>query len=300
MFNITDEALTYVAELFAQQGEEDLGLKVDIEKATNGHDADTKAEAVHLTVDDAVMWSYVVTNTGDEQIDDVAVTDDKEGAVTCPKTSLAAGESMTCTPKTGTAAVGNYENTATATATGHTSGTSVMDADPSHYIVSPYAHIGDYFWIDTDNDGIQDPDEKPVVGAEITLFDSEGNPIKDIHGNHSVTTDDNGKYGFDVEPGKTYQVHFSIPQEYQDDGYVFTSQNTGDNTQDSDVDTSGFTATVNPVAGENILTIDAGINCGCGNITSDSIGMMNLWLFLLYFLGIGLVVMTGLQRKTND
>ena len=33
MFDITDEALTYVAELFTQQGEEDLGLKVDIEKA---------------------------------------------------------------------------------------------------------------------------------------------------------------------------------------------------------------------------------------------------------------------------
>lgn len=33
MFNITDEAEIYVADLFEQQGEEDLGLKVDIEKA---------------------------------------------------------------------------------------------------------------------------------------------------------------------------------------------------------------------------------------------------------------------------
>lgn len=33
MFNITDEAEIYVADLFAQQGEQDLGLKVDIEKA---------------------------------------------------------------------------------------------------------------------------------------------------------------------------------------------------------------------------------------------------------------------------
>ncbi|CAC9623012.1 [4Fe-4S] cluster carrier protein NfuA [uncultured Gammaproteobacteria bacterium] len=33
MFNITDEAEIYVADLFAQQGEEDLGLKVDIEKS---------------------------------------------------------------------------------------------------------------------------------------------------------------------------------------------------------------------------------------------------------------------------
>jgi Fe/S biogenesis protein NfuA len=33
MFEITDEAQVYVADLFAQQGEADLGLKVDIEKA---------------------------------------------------------------------------------------------------------------------------------------------------------------------------------------------------------------------------------------------------------------------------
>lgn len=33
MFNITNEAETYVADLFAQQGEQDLGLKVDVEKA---------------------------------------------------------------------------------------------------------------------------------------------------------------------------------------------------------------------------------------------------------------------------
>ncbi len=33
MFVITDEAQAYVADLFAQQNEEDLGLKVDVEKA---------------------------------------------------------------------------------------------------------------------------------------------------------------------------------------------------------------------------------------------------------------------------
>jgi Fe/S biogenesis protein NfuA len=33
MFDITDEAQIYVADLFTQQGEDDLGLKIDIEKA---------------------------------------------------------------------------------------------------------------------------------------------------------------------------------------------------------------------------------------------------------------------------
>lgn len=33
MFNITNKAKVYMADLFAQQDEKDLGLKVDIEKA---------------------------------------------------------------------------------------------------------------------------------------------------------------------------------------------------------------------------------------------------------------------------
>ncbi len=113
---------------------------LQIEKATNGQDADT-APGVTLEVGDAVTWSYVVTNTTPsdppaEDLTGIAVTDDKEGAVTCPKTTLASGESMTCTAKHGTAAAGQYENTATVTGHPESSGDAVTDSDPSHYFAS--------------------------------------------------------------------------------------------------------------------------------------------------------------------
>ena len=114
---------------------------IDIEKATNTVDADTAAEAVVLDVDDAVTWSFVVTNNGNETLNNISANDDKEGAITCPKTTLVAVESMTCTAKTGTAVVGNYTNIASVSGAGITSTTTVNDSDPSHYKVTPVPSI---------------------------------------------------------------------------------------------------------------------------------------------------------------
>ena len=134
--------------------------------------------------------------------------------------------------------------------------------------ITPTAHIGDYFWIDENANGIQDAGEEPVVGATVELFDAEGNPVTDANGNHSVITDSNGKYGFDVEPG-TYQVKFNLPETgYK--GYIFSNANQGDNGVDTDVNNRGFTQTITVGAGNNILTMDAGINCGCANVSTDS------------------------------
>ena len=73
----------------------------------------------------------MVTNTGDDPLTDVVVTDDQGVAVSCPQTTLAPDASMTCTAPAGTAEPGQYENLATATATG--TGGTVRDSDPSHY-----------------------------------------------------------------------------------------------------------------------------------------------------------------------
>jgi hypothetical protein len=104
---------------------------IDIEKATNGHDADN-APGVKLDRDAAVTWSYRVTNTGDVDLSNVAVTDDDSTlTVSCPKTTLTVGEIMTCTA-TGTARYASYRNL------GSVEGYSpenkrVTDEDPSHY-----------------------------------------------------------------------------------------------------------------------------------------------------------------------
>jgi len=78
-----------------------------------------------------VTWTYTVKNTGQTALSNVKVTDNKGVAVTCPKTSLAIGETMTCTGN-GTATAGQYENTGTAVGT-PPSGPNVTASDPSHY-----------------------------------------------------------------------------------------------------------------------------------------------------------------------
>ena len=70
---------------------------------------------------DTIEYSFVVTNTGTVTLSSVAVNDPKVGIVSCPSTTLAPGESTTCTATyTLTQAdvdAGTVDNTATATAT---------------------------------------------------------------------------------------------------------------------------------------------------------------------------------------
>ncbi|OKI48049.1 hypothetical protein A6A29_03060 [Streptomyces sp. TSRI0281] len=81
-----------------------------------------------LTPGTQVPYEYVVTNSGNVPLTDVAVTDDKVTGITCPQTSLAVGATMTCT---GTYTVTEADGTAgsvtnTATAHGDAGGTPVV------------------------------------------------------------------------------------------------------------------------------------------------------------------------------
>jgi uncharacterized repeat protein (TIGR01451 family)/LPXTG-motif cell wall-anchored protein len=107
-----------------------LTSSIDIEKATNGEDADTPTGAF-IPTGDVVEWTYVVTNTGDVALDAIVVTDDQGVDVTCPKDTLAAGEAMACTAS-GIAAPGQYANVGTVTGT-DAAGITVGDSDASHY-----------------------------------------------------------------------------------------------------------------------------------------------------------------------
>ena len=68
---------------------------VQIVKTVNGDDANT-APGVTVQVGATVTLGYRVTNTGPTALSEVAVTDLMTGPVTCPKTTLAVGESMQC------------------------------------------------------------------------------------------------------------------------------------------------------------------------------------------------------------
>ena len=116
-----------------------LVASIRIEKATNGHDADT-APGPSLSPGDPVTWTYVVTNTGDLQLSGISITDDQGVAVSCPVSSLSAGQSMTCTAS-GTAAAGQYANLGSVTGQSP-SGQIVTDSDPSHYLGSLPALAG--------------------------------------------------------------------------------------------------------------------------------------------------------------
>jgi uncharacterized repeat protein (TIGR01451 family) len=107
-----------------------LAQDVDIEKYTNGQDADVAPGPV-LIVGSPVTWTYVVTNTSGRDLTNITVTDDQGVTVTCPGTTLEAGLSFTCTA-TGTAVLGQYANIGTVNATMPNSAV-VTDSDPSHY-----------------------------------------------------------------------------------------------------------------------------------------------------------------------
>ncbi len=122
---------------------------IHVEKLTNGFDADGVASAPHLVHGDAVIWTYVVTNTGSVTLSDIAVTDDQGVAVSCPRTTLDPGESMVCTGSgTAVASEACYANVGTAVGT-PPEGDDVTDSDPSHYcaeeiVGEPAVHLEKY------------------------------------------------------------------------------------------------------------------------------------------------------------
>jgi hypothetical protein len=102
---------------------------VRIKNSTNGQDAD-QAPGPTIAVGSPVAWQYVVTNTGQVSLTNVVVADDRGVAVSCPSTTLAIGQSMTCTGS-GVATAGQYTNVGTATA--NSAAGRVKDSDASHY-----------------------------------------------------------------------------------------------------------------------------------------------------------------------
>ena len=92
-------------------------VEVDIEKFTNGEDAD-EPTGPEIPVGDPVTWTYEVTNPGDFPVADVVVTDDQgvtpvfQGGDTNGDDLLDPGETWLY-EATGTAEFGQYANVAT-------------------------------------------------------------------------------------------------------------------------------------------------------------------------------------------
>lgn len=106
---------------------------IDIEKHTNGVDADTPEEAPILQVGDQVVWEYIVTNTGfgPGRGLTITVTDDQGVDVVCTIDYLGVGETTTCYGY-GIAEAGLYSNVGCVEGVDIRGGV-VSDCDPSHY-----------------------------------------------------------------------------------------------------------------------------------------------------------------------
>ena len=115
---------------------------IDIEKLTNGNQADnaTDADVPTIIAGDPVTWTYIVTNTGTDPLTNVTVNDDQIGPITNVTTRsinnddiLDPGEVWTYTAS-GTATVGNYVNQADVAGTASDGTTIVDDLDRSRYV----------------------------------------------------------------------------------------------------------------------------------------------------------------------
>ena len=154
---------------------------IDIEKSTNGVDADTPT-GPSIAVGDPVTWTYVVTNTGDLPLSDAAVTDSEGVVVSCDvdgdgnsandATSvipfLMPGASVTC-EGTGVATAGQYSNNATVSGTPMYPDPATCGCDPADPATWPTDPTG--YTAATDETGaplapVTDEDPSHYFGGE--------------------------------------------------------------------------------------------------------------------------------------
>lgn len=180
---------------------------IDIQKSTNGHDADTPT-GPSITVGDPVTWTYLVTNTGQVDLTGVIVTDDILGPI-CTIGNLVVDASQTC-EITGAATAGRHVNIGTAVDNNGVEPT-VTDTDPSHYFgqeVLASATIGDTVWSDENANGFQDSEEKGISGAKVKLTLPDNTTLETM-------TNVNGLYLFSALGAGEYKVELivsSIPE----------------------------------------------------------------------------------------
>lgn len=116
----------------------ELVPEIDVTKTLNGSAADGLDEAVIVVEGDQLTYEFVVTNTGDEPLEDIALTDSAYGLMACPQSVLVEDESMACTPFVTAAqtAMTGSENIATADAGGEVTRGSVKATDSAWYVTT--------------------------------------------------------------------------------------------------------------------------------------------------------------------
>ena len=134
-----------------------------------------------------------------------------------------------------------------------TTNSSNLDQDAGLYLIYDpampnFASVGDFVWNDLNNNGKQDAGEPGIAGVKVEL--RVGTTTL-----RTVYTDIFGAYIFNGLSSSTYNVKFTAPS-----GFAFSPKTAGTNTdKDSNPDATGVTDGFNLVAGQNNLSIDAGL-----------------------------------------
>lgn len=112
------------------------------------------------------------------------------------------------------------------------------------------ASVGDYVWVDTDGDGVQEGGEPPLPGVLVELYRTSDNALI-----ATDTTDANGLYSISNISPTLYYLDFTAPG-----GYAITQQDQGGDATDSDPNpTTGRTANFLLASAQADNTRDAGM-----------------------------------------
>jgi len=151
--------------------------------------------------------------------------------------------------------------------------------------------IGNYVWLDENVNGIQDDNEKGIVGVVVILIDNETNSEV-----NRTITDYKGYYLFEnLEQNKTYTLKFELPEKYN-----VTLQNQGDDDEkDSDVNKDGI---LEVKVSEDNYSYDLGIYCDCNDykVNSDEykeVSASSFSIFSSFFALMFIVILA--YRKEN-
>jgi choice-of-anchor A domain-containing protein/uncharacterized repeat protein (TIGR01451 family) len=110
--------------------------------------------------------------------------------------------------------------------------------------------IGDFVWNDTNQNGIQDNGELGIANVTVELHKCSDNSLVT-----STTTNSSGAYLFSNVVAGDYYVKFVVLGGYT----VSPSLQGGNTSMDSNPDATGKTSCITLAAGENNLTVDAGM-----------------------------------------